>query len=149
MPAKQALQPKISARYTPFPSANPTTHESHPNCRSGIYARQARQTSNLHHSVGRPFMGDNNHSVSSLSILKNRPTPPVYRPFMGAKPNNPSSPPKLPFTRNTIAITIHFGIRAITQKEHRFIIRTHLRAMLPTVTAERWRWRRRVRARFK
>ena len=24
---------------TPFPPANPTTHASHPNCRSGIYAR--------------------------------------------------------------------------------------------------------------
>ena len=116
---------------TPFPPANPTTHESHPNCRSGIHARLVLKPRISH--VGRAFMPD--------SIPDTRLTLKVYY--------NPSSPPKLPFTRNTIAITIHFGIRAITQKEHRFIIRTHLRAMLPTVTAERWRWRRRVRARFK
>ena len=43
---------------------------------------------------------------------------------------------KLPFTGNTIAITVHFGVRAITQKIYGFFVRAHLRAMLPTITAK-------------
>lgn len=43
---------------------------------------------------------------------------------------------KLPFTGNTIAITIHFGVRAITQKIYSFFVRAHLRAMLPTITVK-------------
>lgn len=43
---------------------------------------------------------------------------------------------KLPLTGNTIAIAIHFGVRAITQKIYSFFVRAHLRAMLPTITAK-------------
>ena len=43
---------------------------------------------------------------------------------------------KLPLTGNTIAIAIHFGVRAITQKIYSFFVRAHLRAMLPAITAK-------------
>ena len=46
---------------------------------------------------------------------------------------------ELPLARVTIAISIHFGIRAVLQEENGFGFGAHLAAMLTTVTAKHLR----------
>lgn len=43
-------------------------------------------------------------------------------------------PVKLAFTGNAVMIAIHFGIRAVSQEELRFLVGMHLAAILAAIT---------------